>query len=207
MPQQRQQKVRKLPVTSTHVPAMTQTNAIEEERLLTRLANFWHLARSGSPGFDWLNARTAHSSDRVWARLSASVGWTSSSSDRELYGAWVQAVQNDQWTPELWDEGDTAAFARTPEQKSSARKRGLQSPQSNGSTERRAQSQSISAHSASGSSALALSEDCADCIATGSSATGKSGLPPPPAPAAGAAPRAAQAAGSEDRDKLMPPAQ
>ena len=105
---------------------MVSKAAVDEEKLLTRLAAHWHRMRSGNPGFSWRNARAAHSTSSVYGRLQASPNWSSGSSDRDIYGAWLTATAANHWTPshfDTWDEGVTNTPARTLAQKSEARKR------------------------------------------------------------------------------------
>ena len=82
--------------------------ALEEEQLLTRLAQYWHSMRSGNPGFDWDQGRLAHATMSVYSRLQSSPGWKPGASDREVLGAWLTATGNGGWAPaqfETWCEG------------------------------------------------------------------------------------------------------
>ena len=103
----------------------TLTNEMTE-RLLTRLGEYWHTMRSGSPGFYWTKVRAAMSHPKVTQYLDAAEGWAPDAGDRELYGAFVQAIRNDRWKDDdfdSWDGGPSASQPRGSAQQAGARKK------------------------------------------------------------------------------------
>ena len=104
---------------------MATSDNATEETLLTRLANLWHNARSGNPGFHWHNARTAHMTSAVYGQLHHCASWAPGATDRELMGIWLGITGDNNWPAsafDSWDEG-TAVVGRTQVQMAANRKK------------------------------------------------------------------------------------
>jgi hypothetical protein len=102
----------------------------EYERVLTRLAEEWNRCRSGRPGFNWVKGRRFcdHIKAKEW--LNHPYNWDPSSSGKEIYGAFLSAIENAGAHPQEFDSWDvpdgwvpTSEKGKCPQKAGDARQR------------------------------------------------------------------------------------
>ena len=98
----------------------------EHERVLTRLADEWNRCRSGRPGFFWAKARRVCEEPKVKEWLKHSYNWDPTSSGRDIYAAFLKAIEQCNAQPGTFDSWDISPDWATPSdltQAGDARKR------------------------------------------------------------------------------------